>query len=812
MMKATVKNMVTGMFAMLLTFGFVFEASAQYKSYGEEVVIGGDFAGDSVSSAFSTFIAGDQGASATLDASTGELVVSEITSSGAETWHIQFNQVLTADQIELLKIGSTYELSFKAKALGASKDLQVFFGENGGSWTNYVTGETLSDSMTTYNQTFVLTNTFDNMKLGFEMGKMDSSVVLDDIMLRTTGNNIVYNGDFSNADSIGWVKAGGAADPVVVSFDNEMLNIIGIPGTGASFDVKVEQWIANYDSLYTTDGDDIYELSFDAKASVEGHNIHAFIGHTMGAWDRYFSPDEGGNGRFALTTEMKNYKVSTSIDTVWTDAKQDWAPYHMQIAFEVNYGAADVIIDNVSFYRINDVPPAATTITASSLDGVQTLTVEDNGAASYDIYFSQSEITNVKDATSLGSITSENLTITHSVDVPHQKYAGEFTAYYAVVARSAKGASSPIATTSVTATSKIAMNYIYEVSDAAVAAVSEAISSGVIPAAGDLASFFPDDYKPFEIDVNSTVVNGAAPESNDDLSGKFWVAYEKLTGNDFMIIYAEIKDDIIVPTAANSSSGGAGWNDDSYEVNLSNYAPDPIEGSTHTAMKTGDKADYQLRIGLMKDSPAYVHAHNATPNLDSFLPNSATIADTSFDGGYRTLSIIATNAFNQILTDNGDFSFPSGTDVSVMPFLLSFNDDDGNERETQIVWGKRAKDGGFWNNPTQWDVVALVGSEAAVSNEDIGDKIILDYTLDQNYPNPFNPSTTIQFSLAAAENVTLEVYNMLGQKVATLLQGERMAAGNHMQKFDASSLASGMYVYRISTPNFVQSRTMMLIK
>jgi hypothetical protein len=66
--------------------------------------------------------------------------------------------------------------------------------------------------------------------------------------------------------------------------------------------------------------------------------------------------------------------------------------------------------------------------------------------------------------------------------------------------------------------------------------------------------------------------------------------------------------------------------------------------------------------------------------------------------------------------------------------------------------------------------------------------------------------------LAAAENVTLEVYNMLGQKVATLLQGERMAAGNHMQRFDASSLASGMYVYRISTPNFVQSRTMMLIK
>ena len=106
----------------------------------------------------------------------------------------------------------------------------------------------------------------------------------------------------------------------------------------------------------------------------------------------------------------------------------------------------------------------------------------------------------------------------------------------------------------------------------------------------------------------------------------------------------------------------------------------------------------------------------------------------------------------------------------------------------------------------------MVGSAAVVSNEDVVSTVPLEYSLEQNYPNPFNPSTNIQFSLAATSDVTLEVYNMLGQKVATLLQNQKMNAGSHTQTFDASRLASGMYVYRISTPNFVQSRSMMLIK
>lgn len=86
------------------------------------------------------------------------------------------------------------------------------------------------------------------------------------------------------------------------------------------------------------------------------------------------------------------------------------------------------------------------------------------------------------------------------------------------------------------------------------------------------------------------------------------------------------------------------------------------------------------------------------------------------------------------------------------------------------------------------------------------------FALEQNYPNPFNPSTRIQFALPQTSNVTLEVYDMLGRKVATLINGEQMSAAFHTVNFDASALSSGMYIYRIEAGNFVSTKKMMLIK
>lgn len=87
----------------------------------------------------------------------------------------------------------------------------------------------------------------------------------------------------------------------------------------------------------------------------------------------------------------------------------------------------------------------------------------------------------------------------------------------------------------------------------------------------------------------------------------------------------------------------------------------------------------------------------------------------------------------------------------------------------------------------------------------------VEYSLTQNFPNPFNPFTTIQYALPQRSHVTLTVYSTLGQKVALLVNGE-VNAGHHEMQFNASNLASGVYLYRLTAADFIQTRAMLLVK
>jgi len=113
----------------------------------------------------------------------------------------------------------------------------------------------------------------------------------------------------------------------------------------------------------------------------------------------------------------------------------------------------------------------------------------------------------------------------------------------------------------------------------------------------------------------------------------------------------------------------------------------------------------------------------------------------------------------------------------------------------------------------------IPGEEITVTNESIDKLLILSdksetpisYNLEQNYPNPFNPSTTIKFAVTKESNVNLSIYNVLGELVTTLVN-EQLKTGYHLYEFNASDLASGVYLYRIIAGDFVETKKMVLLR
>lgn len=103
---------------------------------------------------------------------------------------------------------------------------------------------------------------------------------------------------------------------------------------------------------------------------------------------------------------------------------------------------------------------------------------------------------------------------------------------------------------------------------------------------------------------------------------------------------------------------------------------------------------------------------------------------------------------------------------------------------------------------TTYDITVTSADPSPVANS---------FDLAQNYPNPFNPSTNIRYSLAERSNVTIKVYDILGNEVATLVNQVK-EAGNHNVVFNAANLASGMYIYTINAGNFTATKKMMLLK
>jgi hypothetical protein len=85
------------------------------------------------------------------------------------------------------------------------------------------------------------------------------------------------------------------------------------------------------------------------------------------------------------------------------------------------------------------------------------------------------------------------------------------------------------------------------------------------------------------------------------------------------------------------------------------------------------------------------------------------------------------------------------------------------------------------------------------------------FSLSQNYPNPFNPTTQISYSVPQNGYISLKVYNLRGEEVATLFEGVQLA-GNHVASFNGAELASGLYIYQLKANNFIEAKRLILLR
>lgn len=204
----------------------------------------------------------------------------------------------------------------------------------------------------------------------------------------------------------------------------------------------------------------------------------------------------------------------------------------------------------------------------------------------------------------------------------------------------------------------------------------------------------------------------------------------------------------------------------------------------------------------------FSHGSTDTPNVSVTITNDPpTATDTGFgdiqddtpilDADLNYIYVFGPSPDEPLFILEADLSMYSGQIIGL--FASGFLDPSENQGGEALAFFAVRENG---------DMIDL--RDVPLSNEETTD-VPTAFALEQNYPNPFNPTTAIEYALPKQTQVRLEVYNLMGQRVATLVNGTE-SAGRHTVSFDASRLSSGMYVYRLEAGSYVETRKMMLVK
>lgn len=222
--------------------------------------------------------------------------------------------------------------------------------------------------------------------------------------------------------------------------------------------------------------------------------------------------------------------------------------------------------------------------------------------------------------------------------------------------------------------------------------------------------------------------------------------------------------------------------------------------------------DFRIDFTLTSGSTYYIGIYN----LDGYTTNITL----NISGG-GLLPVELTSFTADIVKSKVQLKWQTATEVNNYGFEI--------ERNINNIWEKigfvegngnsnSEKNYSFQDSPTTEGVysyrlkqIDFDGKFEYSSVVEVDFKTVNDFALEQNYPNPFNPTTSISYSLPQNEFVTLKVYDVIGNEVATLVN-TLQESGKHVVNFNASNLSSGIYFYKLTAGSFSQINKMLLVK
>ena len=252
---------------------------------------------------------------------------------------------------------------------------------------------------------------------------------------------------------------------------------------------------------------------------------------------------------------------------------------------------------------------------------------------------------------------------------------------------------------------------------------------------------------------------------------------------------------------------------------------------------------YVVNIGGFDTHSVQVTASDTTLGAHATLLGKLSLGITAFEDDLRLMGAqdrvlgMTFSEFGRRIVSNASLGTDHGTaepvimfgtkvnagiigTSPVLPATPTVNDNIPLQFDFRSVYASVLKDW-FGASPTELQVAitgtitnpltSSVVASGAVAGVGSTGNLPREYSLEQNYPNPFNPSTVIRYELPGGANVLLDVYNSLGERVATLVDGPQ-GAGTHEVSFNGGSLASGMYLYRLKAGSYQETRKMLLVK